>query len=416
MLDLFVQKTFFIRIWESLLVLGDLWTIWVPVFLGSLFYTIWMKYVRTKFITGMNPVLLEVRVPKEVSKSPVAMEVFLNALVEKSSGTFTEVFIKGKTRPWFSLEIVSLGGNVKFFIWTPTSQRNLIEAQLYSQYPGVEIFEVPDYALPINYDPEVMTLNGAQLTLTKVDAYPIKTYIDYGLDKDPKEEFKIDPITPILEFLGSLKPQEQAWVQILVEAHKEEGAKEGRIFVKKEDWKKAAKTEIRKIIKESVFAPEEKSDEKVRLDYSKLSPAEKDTIMAIERSISKNAFNTMIRTVYFAPKDIYSSANNGGLIGCFRQYSSQTLNGFKKDWGPTYDYRWQDFKKKKEHKNKAKLLEAYKRRAFFHPPFKNFHGKPFILTVEEVATIFHLPGQVSTTPTFERVLSRKSEAPANLPV
>ena len=33
----------------------------------------------------------------------------------------------------------------------------------------------------------------------------MKTYVDFGLDKDPKEEFKHDPLTPILEWFGSLK-------------------------------------------------------------------------------------------------------------------------------------------------------------------------------------------------------------------
>ena len=53
------------------------------------------------------------------------------------------------------------------------------------------------------------------------DVYPIKTYIDYGLDKpDLKEEFKIDPMTSVLEYMGSLKKGEQAWIQILMQCHR----------------------------------------------------------------------------------------------------------------------------------------------------------------------------------------------------
>ncbi len=382
-----------------------------------MFYEIWMRYVRTKFVTAIDAVLLELRIPKEITKSPLAMDVFLNTLYQTFSGLYTTVFLKGSVRAWFSLEIVSLGGNVKFFIWTPKWAKNSIESQMYSQYPNVEIMEAEDYSMKFSFDPLVNNLNGGHLGLNKPDPYPIKTYIDYGLDQDPKEEHKIDPITLLIEQLGSMKPQEQGWIQILVQAHKSEGAKEGRIFKKKEDWKKEAKEEIKKIIKESVFAPDKDAEGvAARHDYSKLSPSEKDVILAIERSLSKNAFDTMIRVIYSAPKEVFSPGGAPGLIDIFKlQFGSKVLNSFKKEWGPTYDYVWQDFKGKKTIDNKKKLLDAYQRRSFFHQPYKNWHGKPFVLTTEELATIFHFPGEVSKTPTFERILSRKGEAPSNLP-
>ena len=59
---------------------------------------------------------------------------------------------------------------------------------MYSQYPGVEIYEVDDYTKPFYYDPNKVSLWAAEFGLTEADPYPIKTYIDYGLDKDPKEE------------------------------------------------------------------------------------------------------------------------------------------------------------------------------------------------------------------------------------
>jgi len=44
------------------------------------------------------------------------------------------------------------------------------------------------------------------------------------------------------------------------------------------------------------------------------------------------------------------------------------------------------------------------------------NGKPYILTTEELATIYHFPGSVSTTPNLNRVPSKKAEAPSNLPL
>jgi hypothetical protein len=44
-------------------------------------------------------------------------------------------------------------------------------------------------------------------------------------------------------------------------------------------------------------------------------------------------------------------------------------------------------------------------------------GKPsFILNTEELATLYHFPGQVAATPSFKRISSTKAEAPTNLPI
>jgi len=415
MTELFINATFWERMLEVWSVLAAFWTVWLPVLLGTLFVSSWKRYVRAKFIAAMDAKLLEIRIPRDIAKSPAAMEVVLNALYQTTVGDLLKVFLRGNTRAWYSLEIASIGGAVKFYVWVPNKYRNIVESQLYSQYPSIEIHEAEDYTRDVTFDFRVNNMHGSQLTLTKPDPYPIKTYVDYGLDKDPKEEYKVDPLTAVIEFMGSVKPQEQAWVQILIQAHKEEGIKEWRIK-KKPAWKDAAKKEIKKIIKESVFAPDPSDVNARKLDYSKLSPAEKDAIMAIERSIAKHAFDTMIRIIYFAPKEAYNSGMKPALVQMFRSFNSLHLNGFKQKWGPVPDYPWQDFKKFREKKNKTKLLDAYKRRSFFHPPYLNWKSKPFILTTEELATIFHPPGEVSKTPTFERILSRKSEAPANLPV
>ena len=60
------------------------------------------------------------------------------------------------------------------------------------------------------------------------------------------------------------------------------------------------------------------------------------------------------------------------------------------------------------------MLDAYRTRSFFYLPFRNWKVKPLILTVEELATMYHFPGKVVTTPTFGRIPSKKVEAPANL--
>ena len=382
--------------------------IFVPFILGYFFWKYWVKYARHKFLSEKQHILLEFRLPKEITKSPVAMEVFMNALYQTSGeGNWYDKFVKGGMRAWFSLEMVSIEGQVHFFIWSRKELKKIIETQLYSQYPDVEVAEVEDYTKGITLDQSKMDLWGTYFTKTKESFYPIKTYVDYGLDKDPKEELKIDPITPVIELLGSLGAGEQMWIQILIRAHREEFKKPGTWF-EKTDWKHFAKEEIKKKMKR------DKGDGEV---MDKMTKGEQKNIEAIEKSIAKAPFDTGIRAIYLANNDVYNKGNQGGLVGSMRQYGSNDLNGFKPDKTTGFDYPWQDVFGGRLRAKKEKILKGYQERSFFKPLYNpGDRGGEFILSAEELATIYHFPGKVSKTPTFTRIASRKADAPSNLPI
>jgi hypothetical protein len=386
--------------------------LWLPIVLISLFLETWFRYIRTKYIMEQGSVLLELRLAKEMPKSPVSMEIVLGALSQPSVGSYLDVFLKGRIRPWFSLELVSLGGEVHFYIWTQKKWKNIIESHIYSQFPNMEIYEVPDYTFGIEFDPEKFNLFGMQLKLNKPDVFPIKSYVEYGLHEDPEEEFKVDPITPLIEFLGSLKPGEQAWIQILIQAHRKENLKDLRIN-EKPDWKKSVTKEIKKIVEEqSVFKPEDGKG----MTVMSLTKQQAEVVTSIQRNVGKPAFETMIRGLYIAPTEIYNPGNIAGLTGGFKQFGSDYLNSFSPKLTTSFDYPWQDPTGSRLSKIKRSLFYAYRQRSFFHPPYRNYHGKPFILSAEELATIFHFPGSVAATPTLVRTPSKKAEAPANIPV
>jgi hypothetical protein len=81
-------------------------------------------------------------------------------------------------------------------------------------------------------------------------------------------------------------------------------------------------------------------------------------------------------------------------------------------------------------KIKKRMLNFYRMRTFFHPPiqysikypsvFSLFFpsGKPnlFVLSVEELASLYHFPGMVSETPSFKRIESKIAKPPSNLPI
>jgi hypothetical protein len=383
--------------------------LWFPVIAFALAWGLWVRYVRYEWIRKQEKVLLEIKLPQETTKSPLAMELVLLALYQTSGeGTPIDRYWEGKVRPWFSLELVSIDGEIHFYIWTFKSQRAIIESNIYAQYPGVEIHLADDYTTKTFYDADKYELAGCRFEATGPDPLPIKTYVDYGLDKDPKEEFKVDPLAPLIEFMGSIKKGHQAWVQIVVRAHTQEKTPFNEKYPDK--WKDEAKELIQKIIEESAIEDEEGN----KMPNSvKLTEGQKDRIKAIERSVSKFAFDAGIRILYLAPKDVFDKGVGGGLTGSFKQFNAPHLNGFKPEEGMNFDYKWQDWKGKKLAERKKGHYRAYCERGYFHYPFKR---KWTVLNTEELATIYHFPGSAVMTPTLKRIPSKRADAPSNLPI
>lgn len=410
-LSLFEQEVFS----QALDFLVITWPIWLPIVALNLAFGLWLDYVRHLWVSKQGYILLEIKLPKDQPKSPAAMEFVLNGIWEDANiSTPADAFWEGKMREWFSLEIVAIGGEVRFFIWAFPRWKKIIESRIYAQYPGAEVAEVKDYALDLKYDQNKFYYWGITTALVKPDPYPIKTYIEYELDKKKGDEQEdiVDPLTPVLEYLGTFGPHEVAGIQILLRAHAKEDYRYGR-FITKKDWKDDIKKEIKKIIEEEAHIKPEKDKPPTMLA---LTDDQKETIKAIERNAGKLAFNTMIRMLYVAPSDNYEKTRGIGMIGSARQFGSKNLNGIKPDKFMSITHAWQDFQEIRKRYLQRTHLEAYRRRAFFGVAYHHLNSKPYILTTEEVATLFHLPGAVATTPTLKRAPSKKAEAPANLPI
>lgn len=392
-------------------IIMDWFPLWGPALFGMIFYKTWLAYVRRYNIRNEDHVLLEVTLPKEQTKAPEAMELVLHAFHQTSvPGKFIGKFWDGNVQSWFSLELVSIEGDIHLFIWTPKFFRDIIEFNIYAQYPDIEITEVPDYTDFIKFDTDTFELWGTEFELTKEDAYPIKTYIDYDFTGGKEEESQVDPMTPIIEFLGSAKQGEQIWIQILVQAHNEK--KKPGAFFGTTSWQKEGEELINELMsrREDKFP---KLDEDGTPLAATLHEGEQDTIKAVERNISKPGFDCGIRGLYIAEKEHFRVVNIPGLIGSFKQFNAKGGNGFKPARGMIqFDFPWEDYKDRRKNTVRRKLFDAYRRRSFFHSPYKR---SPSVLSAEELATLFHFPGQVAQTPTFKRVESKKSQPPSDLP-
>ncbi len=83
-----------------------------------------------------------------------------------------------------------------------------------------------------------------------------------------------------------------------------------------------------------------------------------------------------------------------------------------------------------------RMLKEYRERSFFHESLRQkiiskanipwpldslfgpvyFNSKTFVLNVEELATMWHFPGQILKVPTLERIESKEASPPTNLPI
>ncbi len=399
---------------------GSAWLV-APVVLGIIAWKTWVYYINAEFLKNLKWVLLEIRLPKEIRRSPLAAELMLTTF-HQTGGTsdWYQKYWQGNVRNYFSLEIVSIEGKVHFFIRTQERFRNVVESYVYAQYPEAEISEAPDYVERVSYTKdERWGMWGVEFEHTKPDPYPIKTYVDYGADKIAKEEEKIDPITPTIELMGSMRKGEQLWLQIIIRAAISQYRLPGKWF-KYGNWKDEAKEEIKKIKEEATDPISGK------FSSTMLTPGQLDVIKALERNTDKLGFDVGIRTIYIAEKEVFDGSHISSLVNILKQYNSDNLNGFRQTRLTAVSFPWENYigipdlnppyislTGKRVMAKKIKLFNLYRLRSYFYGPNNRM---PMVLSSEELATIYHFPGGVAETPSFARIEAKKSEPPVNLPV
>jgi hypothetical protein len=388
--------------------------LWLPYILFYLFYESWMFYIQSLSRAKAGRVSLEILIPKEISKSPLAMENILTQLFQKASpDNLVDTYWAGKHPPYYSFEIISTGGKIRFIVNCQANKyKSFVENAFYSQYPGIEIRELPvDYTAEIPWDPENYGYMPIHFGKKNANPHPIKTYVDFGLDKDPKEEFKHDPLAVLMELLGSLKQGEHLWFQFMIKVHREETFQTG--FLRTiPDWKNDIKAEIKKILDDAKKRGREDDEENSRGSIM-LTPLEKNMLEALERQRTKFPFVVRIRVLYAAKLDVIDFDRVGQSITVFQQTEDFARNAIRYKWRADYDWNWwQDPSGKKRKHLKEEELAAYKVRGY---EGRNHADGTTIMTTEEIATLFHLPSSVITTPNLARIPSTRGEAPTNLP-
>lgn len=422
---------FFQGIADSFLLYG---IVLVPAIFLILIYALWMDFIVKEYFKQIKYVILSFSVPTDLERTPKIAEMLFSGLHGiQTSPNFVERYFKGKRQEWFSFEIVSINGEVRFLVRTPDYYKDLVESHVYAQYPEAEISQIRDYVdvAPDTYPDDEFDFFGTEYMLSKADAYPIRTYKSF---EGPTPETTVDSLAALMEVLGNIGAREQIWVQLLArpvsDSWKENGEKLVKKLagIKKEERKQTLPEEIirkfgaeageiaRRLPTASIDFEQTTEEKKKSEDKSPpskiqfLTPGEVDVIKAIQENISKTGFEVKLRFIYFTTNEIFKKvgkARINGIRGALEKpYSTINLNGFKmnKLIRTKVDY----FERFRIPRRKRIMMKKYKTR--------EFDDKGFVLNTEELATLFHFPDISVRTATVKRTEAKKGDSPPDLPL
>ena len=373
------------------------------------------------YFRSLQWTFLEVIPPKEIERGPKMMESVFQGLsgVTTTPNNF-DLWVDGKwIQDRFSFEIFGENGQAHFIIRVQKRLRNMVEANIYAQYPGAEIMEVDDYTLRF---PKIMPNRdwdfwGTDFRFTAPIPIPIKTYDKF--EEDITGEM-IDPMSSLMEVIGTLPPNQYIWMQYAIEPKLEKWNYEDAHKVvldklkKKESPAKMNFLDHLMDVLSNFFkgfsAPPEfavvAKNQDQPLEF-KLSPLEKDLLKATEEKMGKNIFNTKMRFIYIGKRENFDKNTVGNFIGGIKQFNDMNYNQvIPEDVSKTYGKIF--FKDVTASFRKRKIYKRYRDR--------DPTGVTVLFSTKEMATVYHFPDMGVKSPAVPRVASKLGSAPANLPI
>ena len=360
------------------------WYVWMPIVAVLVFLT-WRNYRRIEEFTPIESVLLVLEIPRTNDKQELAAEQLfasLHGILRDNK----ELRLSGGQQEHISSEIASVNGQIRFYVWVPKTLQSFVEGQIYSQYPTVQIHQANEDYTEHERDHEVAY--STELTLTTDEFLPIRTF----------QNFEVDPLAGVTGTLAKLETTgEELWIQVLARPIPD-------------DWQHAADRYINNIksgrglslpglggsmqwivgILGALWQPPEQGVG--QSTAVELSDRDKTRISEAEKKATKLGYEVKIRLVYMGESNTNAKLRMQALVGTFKQFNSTNLNGFRAVKGA--------FGKE--------FLEKYRKRAFY--------GDGFILNIEELASVFHLPHTNVETPNIVWASAKTAEPPSKLPV
>ncbi len=385
-------------------------------------------YKGVSYMSDWKWVLLAIDIPSLNVQTPMAVEQLFNHLSGSyESPNLSEKFRTGYKQRWFSFEIISIEGYIQFLVRTEESLRDLVEAAIYAQYPDAEITEVEDYTndLPNSFPNKEYDIWAADFVLSEHHGFPLRTYreFEHSISKDTVLK---DPMGTFLESFSRLGPGEQMWFQMIVEPT-DNSWKESVIAKVKEIIGEAKKSsfdlvhavldsplKLLEAVGDQVFSREasaSKKDDKPaepnKIRY--LTPGQSKLVESMEEKINKVGLKTKLRGIYLARKEVFRQDRGvAALIGAISQFNRPNANSLEP--ALRTDYIAYFFKEYRTNFHKTIMMNAYKKRKI------KTGENPYVLNIEELATIWHFPMSHVKTPLVQKAEGKRSEPPAMLPV
>lgn len=358
------------------------WYVWLPIVL-VLAYLTWRNWKKVEAIAEIESDLLILEIPKTNDKQELAAEQ-LFASLHGILRDKAELKANNGIQEHLSFEIASVNGQIRFYCWVPKTLRSFVESQIYSQYPTVQIRDAEeDY---VAHERHHSVIHTAEIVLSENDVLPIKTF----------QNFEVDPLAGITGTLAKLESTgEEVWVQILAKPIADDWHKSSESWIKSVRAGKKASLQSGALswlagVFEALWRPPEQG---AKSDAPKeLSDRDKTRIAEAEKKATKLGYQVRIRLAYLGESTTSARQRMQAIVGTFKQYNSTNLNGFKI---ASASYKKED-------------LAKYRQR--------NFSSGGFILNIEELASVFHLPHTNVETPNIVWASSKTAEPPAKLPI
>ena len=360
------------------------WYVWLPLVILLSFLT-WRNYQQLNEFISSDNVLLILEIPKTNDKKELAAEQ-LFASLHGILRDKRELKLSRGAQEHVSFEVASVNGQIRFYVWTPRSLQSFVEGQIYAQYPTVQIHQASeDYT---EHERDHSVTYTTEMTLTASEFLPIKTF----------QTFEVDPLAGITGTLAKLESTgEELWIQVLAKPVEDSWQ------IEADHWISRLREGSASILPSvggsmrwlgGLFAALWRPPEEGLAGGKgpEISERNKTRIAEAEKKATKLGYEVKIRLAYLGENQTNAKLRMQALVGTFKQFNSTNLNGFK----PIKAAYGKEF------------LEKYRRRAFF--------GEGFILNIEELASVFHLPHTNVETPNIVWASAKTAEPPSKLPV
>jgi hypothetical protein len=382
-------------------------------FLGKLGVNIYRKnfYNKKKLTDWKETVFLEITVPQETAeqtqkdqgskkddKESIAIGEQMFLVMNEFSKAKWKKYFYGTER--FSLEIVNIDSEIRFWMGCSKKTVDLLERQIISVYPKASIARLKD----VDFFKENTVAFSQELGLVNRFELPFRTY----------KMMETDALNSLTNVMGNLGKEESAAIQLILTPIKnswqkkpgvlasriQQGQNPNEVLNPKKDYTKVLKG-IFKFVFDSLKGESkdtninEKKERKIDLSGKeielRLTPQQQEMIKKLEEKASRPGFNFSLRVVASAANDIRAKQIVDQIVPAFQVFEINPFNGFKR-----------------VKSDPKESLVNFLMRA------PNFDQKSIINT-EEVNSIWHLPNYLTQTPEIRWLLARKPAIPLIVP-